>query len=450
MRTRVLAPILALVLAATGPPAQDGPAEPSAEEARLVEEASQAAASEIRNEEAALDERLRSILAAVDDFRGMRAEVQAGIVVLSGRAPSKDAVERATRMAEKLEGVLLVVDDVRVERRLGRRLADTWGDLLKQARGLVAGLPLAGAALLVVILSWLLARFLRDARFLYRFASRRELLQNLLRQTVFVAVCLAGVVAALRFLEAGAVIGTILGAAGVAGIALGFAFRNVIENYLAGVLLAIRQPFRARDLVRIDGSEGTVLRMTASETILMDADGNHVRLPNAMVFNGRVTNYTRNPLRRFQVLVGLGTEVDLERAQALAVATLGRMKGVLDDPDPSSRVAALGDSTVQLEVFGWVDQRSASFLKVESEAHRLVKEAFDDAGIEMPAPGYRVDLGAARADVGAPLPGGKPKAPPAERGPAPEQIDVTPEDDVSRQVDAEIAATRDEDLLGKA
>ena len=427
-------------------PDTDAPEIDPAELERIAAEATQAEATEIKSEEAKLAERLRTILAAVPEFRGMTANVDAGIVVLAGTARSRDAATRAVETAELLDGVLFVVDDVEVERSLAVRLGDSWTEVVERLRDLLVALPQLAVGLAIVALAWLLARVLRDVHFLYRVASERILLQNLLRQSVFVGTLVAGLVAALRFVDAGGVIGTILGAAGVVGIALGFAFRNIVENYLAGVLLAIRQPFVVRDVVSIDGELGTVMRMTSSETTLMDADGNHLRLPNAMVFNGKVLNYTRNPLRRFTVAVGVGNDVDLERAQALGLETLNRMKGVIDDPAPSAIVAALGDSNVLLQFFGWVDQRAASYAKVASEAHRLVKIAFDDAGVDMPPPGYELFFDALPEPAPARPPAAR-KEPESEQGAAPEEIDVAPESDIEDQIEDELARAEEPNLL---
>ncbi len=453
MPVLALALLLLLAPAASATPDPEPPAVPlevppaalSADEAdRLATQASQAEAGEIASEGAALGERLRAILAAVTAFRDIRAEVTAGVVVLRGVAPSVAAADDAVRMAEKLDGVLLVVNEIAVERDLARRLDNAWAAVRARLQGALGSLPLLLSALLVFAGFWLAARLLRDADFLYQLLSARTLLQNLLRQTVFVLVLLAGLVAALLLMDAGAVISTALGAAGVVGIALGFAFRNIVENYLAGILLAIRQPFRARDVVDIDGSTGTVLRMTTSETTLLDADGNHLRLPNALVFNGKVRNYTRNPLRRFTVAVGVGTNVELDGAQDLAIATLARMNGVVDKPAPSSAVVGLGDSSVLLEIYGWVDQGAANFARVASEARRLVKTAFDEAGIDMPAPAYAVTLSAPPAEVTAPTP--RP-ATPVPAGPDPEEIDISAADDVAEQVEKELAQTEPADLL---
>jgi small conductance mechanosensitive channel len=427
----------------------------AAAEAEADRVASRAETTEIRSEEAKLGARAAAILAAVDDFDALDVTVEAGIVVLSGTAPSSDVVDQARATLEQLDGVLMVIDDVTIERGLSVRLGDSWRSVVAQLREVVVALPLYLAALAIVVLFWLLARVLRDVDFLYRPASERALLQLLLRQTVYFVMVTSGVVAALRFVDAGGVIGTILGAAGVLGIALGFAFRNIVENYLAGVLLAVRQPYRARDVVEIDGQLGTILRMTASETTLMDVDGNHVRLPNALIFNGKVLNFTRNPLRRFTVSVGVGTAVDLERAQRVGIETLVGMKGVIDDPDPSAIVAALGDSTVQLEFYGWVDQQASSFVKVASEAHRSVKEALDAAGIDMPPPEYALRLEPALAEsshaavaestaTSASKSLASPKPVPAPRG---DTIDVSPESDIDGQVAKELAESKEQDLL---
>lgn len=438
---------LLLLLLFGGPPClaqEEAPLTPSEIE-RLSEEASQAEAGEIASEDAALEERLRSILSAVDSFAGVDAEVSAGVVVLDGTAGTSEAADEAAAMAEKLPGALLVLNEIEVEKGLEVRLRSAWDAVGDRLRAALGSLPLVGVAIVVVLLFWFVARLLRDADILYRVVRGRTLLQNLLRQTVFGVVLALGLVAGLRLMDATAVIGTALGAAGVVGLALGFAFRNIVENYLAGILLAIRQPFRARDLVDIDGTTGTVLRMTSSETTLMDADGNHMRLPNAMVFNGKVLNYTRNPLRRFTVTVGVGTAVDLDRAQELGVETLRRMKGVVDDPAPSAIVAALGDSTVQIDLHGWVDQREASFTKVASEAHRLIKARYDEADIEMPSPEYNVVL-----DAPPQLPERREPAPQAvDAGTPPEEIDVSVGDAVTDQVEAELARSDEPDLLSE-
>ena len=178
----------------------------------------------------------------------------------------------------------------------------------------------------------------------------------------------------------------------VLGVALGFAFKDILENYLAGILLSLRQPFAQRDHVVIDGNEGVVVALTSRATILMTPDGNHLRLPNALVFRGVMLNYTRNPGRRFEFDVGVGVNEDLVAAQRLGLEALAGLDGLLAKPPPRAFINALGDSSVQLRFQGWVDQRTHEFVLVRSEAIRTVKLALEAAGMDMPEPIYRVQI----------------------------------------------------------
>ena len=211
-------------------------------------------------------------------------------------------------------------------------------------------------------------------------------LQTVLLRLTSTVVVVLSVVIALDLLEATAVVGAILGTAGVAGIAVAFAFKDIIENYLAGILLAIGRPFAPGDAVKIAGHEGKVVGLAARETVLMTYDGNHVQIPNAQVFGDAVLNYTRNPRRRFDFTLGIGNDESLAQVHKVVLGTLLEMKGVMNDPAPLILVEAFGDSSMTVRVHGWVDQKKNDFANVRGEAIRQTKRALDDAGIEMPNP----------------------------------------------------------------
>ena len=206
-------------------------------------------------------------------------------------------------------------------------------------------------------------------------------LQRLVDETYRLLATLPLLALALQILDATALVGAVLGTAGVLGVAIGFAFKDTLENYLAGILMSLRQPFAPRDHVVIGGNEGLVVSMTSRATILMTPDGNHLRLPNALVFRSVMLNYTRNPSRRFELDVGIGVNEDLVLAQQIVVDELSRLDGVISKPPPRAYIAALGDSNVQLRFHGWVDQRTHDFLMVKSEAIRKVKLALEGQGI---------------------------------------------------------------------
>ncbi|MEO7936280.1 MAG: mechanosensitive ion channel family protein [Dokdonella sp.] len=316
--------------------------------------------------------------------------------------------------------------------------------LLDETYRLIAALPMLLLALLIVWFAWLAGRWISQRAWIGRASRSNPFLQELARTTLRWIVLGIGILIALEILQATALVGAVLGTAGVLGVALGFAFKSILENYLAGILMSIRQPFAPRDHVVINGNEGIVVSLTSRATILMTLDGNHLRLPNALVFGSVTLNYTRNPQRRFDFEVGIGVNEDLIRAQALGVDELGRIDGVLVKPPPRALITALGDSNVQVRFHAWVDQREHEFLQVRSEAIRRVKLALEKAGMDMPEPIYRVQL----HDMGkldfSTASATKPKVADV---PAQQPIDTRANKDVQEQIDIEKATAPDNDLL---
>ncbi|MEM7566186.1 MAG: mechanosensitive ion channel domain-containing protein, partial [Pseudomonadota bacterium] len=255
---------------------------------------------------------------------------------------------------------------------------------------------------------------------------------------VFVAL---GLVLALDILGATALIGTVLGAAGLVGLAVGFAVRDTVENYIASILLSLRQPFRPNDLVLIEGIEGHVTAMTSRATVLTTLESNHVRIPNATVFKAVITNYSREPVRRFDFRVGVETD-DLRRAVDLGLESIRALDFVLDDPDPIGFIEGVGDSAIVLFFAGWIDQRTTSWPKAKSEAIRVVMLAFEAADIGVPEPIYRLRFDGAGAEVRV-IDGEGRRKPAAKPRPAP--IDETPADvglDIEADLQARVAEER--------
>lgn len=320
--------------------------------------------------------------------------------------------------------------------------------LLGEGERWLAAAPLYLVALTVILAAWFIGGWVSKRRALERVGRHNPFLRELARTTVRWAVTLVGVLVALEILNATAIVGALLGTAGVLGIALGFAFKDILENYLAGVLLSLRQPFSPRDFVAIDGNEGHVVALTSRATILMTLDGNHLRLPNAIVFRGVILNYTRNPTRRFGIDVGIGVDEDLTHAQRVGIEALRTMPGVLDTPPPRAFVVALGESSVQVRYHGWVDQRAHDFLLVRSEAVRIVKESLDAEGVDMPEPIHRVRIEGGDAGSSALHPASRAtsRPPPAKRTLAP-AIDTRCTGDLTAQIEDEVRKRGSTDLL---
>ena len=280
-----------------------------------------------------------------------------------------------------------------------------------------------------------------------RLDSRNPFLGTVIRRSVRAAFLIIGVLIALDLLGATALVTAVLGSAGVVGIVLGFAFRDMAENYLSGILLSLRRPFEPGDHVRVDSHEGRVVSLSTRNTVLMTMDGNELRLPNATVFKAVLLNFTHNPRRRFSFTLGVSYGEDLQRAQDLGVATLAAMQGVLDDPAPSATVDLVGDSSVTISYNAWVNQRETGFFKARSEAIRLVKKALEDAGMDLPEPTYRVQLVQPAAHTAAATAQTQPITSVDPRAVARDQGDVSPETELDDQIAEERARKASEDML---
>lgn len=382
----------------------------------------------------------RKALEAMDQLKQVRIEVRAGLVVIEGTTQSAAASERAEALVTKLEGVIGVENKLRRPQQVIERLTPALARLKELGLEALTWLPLLGVALAILLVFWLLARLVGRWNWLFERLARNRFARDLLRQFVRTAIFLGGLLLALEILDATALVGAVLGTAGIVGLAIGFAFRDLFENYLASILLSVRRPFGPGDHVRIGDDEGKVVLLTTRATILRTLDGNHLRILNADVYKARILNYSRNSLRRFDFAVGVGVDEDLTAARKLGAKTLSEMQGVIDTPAPQVLVEELGDSSVLLRHYGWVDQDHSDFSKVRGEAIRRVKLAFDDAGFDMPEPIQRVRLERWR-----PPTTHEDMAPPPASDEAP--IDIAPDRHLDDAIAAERAAAGGEDLL---
>lgn len=391
---------------------------------------------------AAQDELVRGELQAVFDrvpgLSRVDVTVDAGVVRLAGTVVSAGTRSRAVALAQAMEGVVFVDDRIRESTSLEEQLEPTWNRLRELGYGAVAKLPLiVVAAVIIGLAAWLgyLVSHWNGPAFLQ---TRNPFLQGLIRRFLQGLVLAVGIILALDLLDAAALVGAVAGTAGLAGLAIGFAFKDIVENYLAGTILAMRQPFAKNDQILVDKYEGKVVRLTPRETILMSVQGNHIRIPNAMIFRSPLINYTRNPLRRLEFEYGVGAGDDLVAARTVSVETLAGMEGVLTDPPPETQVIAIGDSSVTLRSMAWVDQRKAEFVRVRSEAIRLVKTRLEEAGLTLPSPEYLIRMQPAVESKAAAS--SKPLA-------STEQADVSVDHSVDAQIEVERRGSDEEDLL---
>ena len=402
--------------------------------------------------DAEIDARIEDIFAQIESLEGVEVSVASGVVTLSGETAAADAAARAEAIAARINGVVTVENEIERDVSVSTRVTPAFGQVEDTLREWARSLPLfllaIAAFAIIAAIGWTIAGF--DS--LWRRITPNPFIAELASSTFPGLFLVLAAVAALNLLDATALLGAFLGAAGVLGLAVGFAVRDTIENYIASIMLSLRQPFRPNDHLVIDDKEGRVIRLTSRATILMTLEGNHLRIPNAAVFKAVILNYTRNPERRFDFELGVDAADDPIAAIETGVAAVKALDFVLDDPPPLGFIRAVGDSNIVIFFAAWIDQREADFAKSRSLAVSAAKDALEEAGFALPEPIYRL-----RFDQNAPpLLTEKPaQAAPPPAAPRPKKRkaaaaqDVAPDNHLEEKV-AEERRERGEDLLSPA
>ncbi len=334
-------------------------------------------------------ERIAGIFSELPAFQGVDIAVSEGVVSLSGTVPKAEDVGRAEAIASRVAGVVTVENGLERDLSLSAGSAGI-SSLAERWNGFLRMLPLIAAALAVWAIIALFGYLLAGLGRVWHRIAPNSFLAELISSAIRFVFVILGLVIALDIMGATALLGAVLGGAGLIGVALGFAMRDTIENYVASLMLSLRQPFRANDHVVIDDLEGRVIRLTSRATVLMTLDGNQLRIPNGQVFKAVILNYTRNPQRRFDFNLGVDADDDPNAAVKLGRDTLGSLPFVLADPPPEARIEEVGDSNIVLKFLAWIDQSEADFYKARTRAIAAVKVALEEAGFALPEPIYRL------------------------------------------------------------
>ncbi|MCK7593239.1 mechanosensitive ion channel family protein [Pseudomarimonas salicorniae] len=376
-------------------------------------------------------------------LEALQVRAEDGVLRVEGVVADNAEREAALAVVRDAVDPLPVDDRMRLDTSFETRLTPTLKRLRELWSGILDWLPLLAVAALIVAVARGIGGWLSRRRWVARLGGGNPYLATMAGQAVRVVSFGLGLLLAMELLDLTAMVGALLGAAGVVGIAMGFAFKDIIENHLAGVLLSLRQPFAPNDHLSIDGHEGKVVGLTSRATLLMTLDGNHLRIPNSKVFNAVILNYSRNPLRRFEFDLGVGGDDDLVRAQQIGLEAITASGLVSSERAPRASVVALGDSSVVVRFTGWVDQRRHDFTAARSACLVRVKQCLEERGVSLPEPQFRVTLeGIGESQV----PRG-PAAAPAKPKPAAGAASVDSaalSSAPSTDVDADLAEERDQ------
>jgi small-conductance mechanosensitive channel len=178
---------------------------------------------------------------------------------------------------------------------------------------------------------------------------------------------------------------------GISGVAIGFAFRDILQNFLAGILILLTEPFRIGDQIIVGGFEGTVEEIQVRATSIRTYDGRRVVIPNSTLFTESVMVNTAFETRRLQYDVGVGYGDDIARAQEVIRAALRNVHGVLQDPAPEALVMDLAGSWVTIRARWWINPpRRTDVMVSTDQALHAIKDALTAEGIDLPFPTQQV------------------------------------------------------------
>lgn len=262
---------------------------------------------------------------------------------------------------------------------------DVWADVASLWQRIVLALPMVSLGLLFFVICYLLAKPL--STLLVRpigYVSQSQLIKLVTRRTISLLIILLGLYVFLRFAGLSEFAIAIVSGTGVMGLILGFAFRDIAENFISSLLLSVQKPFKIDDVIEVQGQLGIVKQVTARATTLVDFDGNHIQIPNATIYKNIIRNLTANPKMRGKFIIGIGYDSSILDAQQLATKVLASQPTILQDPEPQVLVDELGSSTVNLKVYFWINAQQYSLLKVSSMLMRLIMREFEKNNISMP------------------------------------------------------------------
>lgn len=242
-----------------------------------------------------------------------------------------------------------------------------------------------GTKILISLAIYFVGRFL--ARFLSNviskavfLSSKDEILASFIRSISYFLLLLISVIFALS--ELGINTSSLVALIGAAGLAIGLALQNSLQNFAAGVMILIFKPFKKGDFIEAGGTSGKVEQMGLLMLELRSGDNKTILVPNGKVFSDRITNYSRNKVRRIDLIFDIAYEADIQQAKEIIHQCLAKDKRVLQSPQPLVAVGNLAASSVQLFVRPWV--RTGDYSDVQYALMEQVKVAFDKANIAIP------------------------------------------------------------------
>lgn len=265
--------------------------------------------------------------------------------------------------------------------------SEVWTTVNRLASGFAATLPRLVLALIIVGLFFVTARVVRAV--VRRSAMRRgghRTLEMAVGRLAQAGILLLGLLVAVTAAFPSFTPANLISTLGIGGVAIGFAFKDIFQNFLAGILILITKPFRVGDQIIFGKYEGSVEDIQTRATFLRTYDGRRVIIPNGELYTNSVTVNTAFPQRRWEYDIGIGFGDDIERARAIILRVLREAEGISPDPLADVIVVDLAASTVNLRARWWTDSRIADGLNAQDVVLTRAKRELLAAGIDLPFP----------------------------------------------------------------
>ncbi len=314
--------------------------------------------------------------------RNIKVTVDTGVVSLEGRVDDSDTRSELSDVVKRVEGVRLVLNQTVTDDEVM-----TGWDFASQEFGNFIGYfqrkwILLLIALAIVALSWFLAQtFATHSETILAPLVRNVLLRSVVGSLISGLIVIGGLVLALAALRLTHAVMSVLGVSGLVVLAVGFAFRDITENFIASVLLGLRRPFQIGDYVTIAGQSGVVKSLNTRATVLVTLDGKHVRIPNATIFKEIMVNATASPSFRTNFDVVIPIESSTAAAMDAIDRALRNTKGILADPQPRTLVEAIEPGGIRLRADFWTPTHDIDWFQLISEAKLRAKVALQEAGV---------------------------------------------------------------------
>lgn len=263
------------------------------------------------------------------------------------------------------------------------------GQIETYVEGFVRLLPNLGLSIVVLLATWIAATVInRIVTGALSAARIRRALRDLLTTLVGIGVWALGTMIAATVLFPSLEPASILAALGVGGLAVGFAFKDIFENFMAGAMIMLRKPMRIGDFIECEGVNGKVEEITIRDTYVRQTDDQLVMMPNAMLFKNPVYVRTDKDLRRFEIIAGVGYGEDVDKCRDIIQKAVEGLEGIISDKPVQVFAREFGDSSINYTVRWWASSKPIDMHQTRDRVIAAIKRDLDEAGVEIPFP-YR-------------------------------------------------------------